>query len=104
LGESLARPSSHIPPITVGSNTPNVAATTAPGTSPSGAARPTTYAGKKSSPRSAIAALTDADHTSCIAIGSIASRRRRAGVPAATTSGVATSSGAGAKKISTAAA
>jgi hypothetical protein len=90
--------------MTPGSNTPNAAATTAPTVSPNGAPRPTTYCSRKSSPCSAIAALTDADHTSCMAIGSIASRRRRAGVPAATTVGVATSSGAGAKKISTAAA
>jgi hypothetical protein len=82
--------------MTPGSKTPNAAATTAPIVSPIGPPRPTTYCSRKSSPCSAIVAFTDGDHTSCIAIGSSASRRRRAGVPEATTPGVATSAGAGA--------
>jgi hypothetical protein len=88
-----------------GSKTPNVAETTAAGTSPSGAARPIRYASKNStSPMSASAALTGSAHTACMATGSKASRRRRAGVAEATTSGVCTSAGAGAKKNSMAAA
>jgi len=86
-----------------GSKTPNAAATSAPGTSPSGAPRPVTYPTKKSSsPRPARASLTGSDHTACMAIGSSASRSRRAGVGA--TSGGCAPSGPGAKKNSTAAA
>ena len=72
-----------------------MAATTAEGTAPSAAPRPHTYPVRKFSPRSASAALVARDQTACIAIGSSASRSRRAGVAAATTSGVATSGGGG---------
>ena len=63
---------------TTGSNTPKVATTSAAGGVPSEAARPQTYPSKKPSPSAATRSLAARDHHPWVAIGSSASRNRRA--------------------------
>ena len=69
---------SYTAPMNVGSNTPNVAATTDGVGVPSAAARPHTYASKNPSPSDANRSIGCRDHQPWVAMGSSASRRRRA--------------------------
>src|SRR6478735_7983366 len=78
-----------MPVIIAGSNTANDETTTPASGSPRPAARLQVYAPMKSMPSSASRSFVSRDHTECMAIGSIASRSRRAGDASCTGGGTA---------------
>ncbi len=92
--DEIERPCSSTAPSIPGSNTPKAPATTAGVTlAPIDAARPHTYPSKKPWPSDTTASAAGRDHQPSVAMGSRASRSRRAGVPGSVGAGMGVAGG-----------